>query len=207
MKIVVIGATGQAGTEIVTEAARRGHEVVAVSRHEPPDPLPAGATWRAGDAADAAGIATIGAAADAVVSAFGPSREAGGDPSAFAGQLLGVARAIGSTRLLILGGAGSMFAGPGVRLFDTPGFPDEFQAEARAHAESLYALQAGKVPVDWSYLSPAPLLGPGERTGTYRVGGDSPVGDSISFADCAVAIVDELETPAHRRTRWTVATA
>lgn len=207
MKIVVLGATGNAGSEIVTEAARRGHTVVAVSRREPTAPLPAGATWQAGDATDPQAVGRLAAEADTVVSALGPSREPGGDPSAFAETLRGIAGAVGNARLAVVGGAGSLEAAPGVRLVDTPEFPEVYKAEALAHSDGLAVLKAADPALDWTYLSPAPILGPGERTGRYRTGTDSPVGESISYADYAIALVDELERPAHVRSRWTVAAA
>lgn len=207
MKIVIFGGTGNVGSAIVAEAAGRGHEVVAVSRREPSGPLPAGATWQAGDAADAASVRAVTAGADAVVSAIGPSREPGGDPQAFVGILLGLAEAVGATRLAVVGGAGSLEAAPGVRLLDTPEFPPEYLAESRAGADSLAKLRAADLAADWTYLSPAPVIGPGERTGSYRVSDETPAGSFISFADYAVALVDELEHPAHRRVRFTVATS
>jgi putative NADH-flavin reductase len=205
MRILVYGGTGRVGSEIVAEAARRGHDVTVVSRREPAQPLPAGATWQAGDAADTATVAKAAAGADAVVSALGPSREPGGDPFAFAGIVRGLADAVGGTRLVVVGGAGSLQAEPGVRLVDTPEFPAEYRTEALATAEALEALRGTAPTVDWTYLSPAPVLDAGERTGGYRVGEDSPVGSFISFPDYAIALVDELERPAHRRQRFTVA--
>src|SRR5581483_965974 len=121
-------------------------------------PLPAGATWRAGDAADPAAVAQAAAGADVVVSALGPSREPGGDPFAFAGIVRGLADAVGGTRLVVVGGAGSLQAGPGVRLVDTPDFPPEYRTEALATAEALEALRGTAPSVDWTYLSPAPVL-------------------------------------------------
>ena len=206
MKIAVYGATGNVGSRIVAEAARRGHSVTALSRHEPAQPLPEGASWRRGDAADLPDVAAVGAAHDAVISAFGPDRTPGGDPAAFTGQFVAFARALGSSaRLGVVGGAGSLFAAPGVRLVDLEEFPAEYRAESLAHAGALDALRTfGEL--DWFYLSPAPELGAGERTGGYQVSDETPAGGWISFDDLAVAAVDELETPAHRRARFTVAT-
>jgi putative NADH-flavin reductase len=206
VKIVIYGGTGNVGSAIVDEAAGRGHEVVAVSRRQPSGDLPDGAIWKQGDAEDLDSVRAFSADADAVVSSIGPSREPGGNPEAYVDTLLAVAGAVGSTRLAVVGGAGSLEAAPGVRLIDTPEFPPEYLAEATAAANALAALRALD-SVDWTYLSPAPVIGPGERTGSYRLGGDSPVGMSISYADYALALVDELEQPAHRRTRFTVATA
>jgi uncharacterized protein len=207
VKIVIFGGTGSVGSAIVAEAAARGHEVVAVSRREPSSPLPSGAQWQPGDAGDAGSVRALVADADAVVSAIGPSREPGGDPQAFVGTLLGLAEAVGPTRLAVVGGAGSLEASPGVRLVDTPDFPPEYLAESRAGAASLDRLRSADLAADWTYLSPAPVIGPGERTGSYRVSDETPAGSFISYADYAVALVDELERPAHRRARFTVATS
>jgi putative NADH-flavin reductase len=207
MKILVYGGTGRVGSAIVAEAAQRGHDVIATSRREPSNPLPANAVWRLGDAADSASVAKAATDVDVVVSALGPSREPDGDPFAFAGIVRGLADAVGPTRLLVVGGAGSLSAAPGVRLVDTPEFPEIYKTEALASAAALEELRNTDASVDWTYLSPAPVIDEGERTGSYRIGDDSPVGSFISFADYAVALVDELERPAHQRARFTVATS
>ena len=206
MKILVYGGTGRIGSAIVGEAAERGHDVVVLSRNAPTHALPAGATWQYGDAADTRAVAKHATDADVVVSALGPSREPDGEPYAFAGVVAGLAQAVGLTRLVVVGGAGSLLAAPGVRLVDTPEFPEVYKAEALATAAALESLRATDPSVDWTYLSPAPVIDEGERTGGYRVGGDSPVGEFVSIADYALALVDELERPAHRRSRFTVAT-
>lgn len=207
MKILVYGGTGRVGSAIVAEAARRGHDVVVSTRHEPSGESPAGATWVHGDAADTAHVAKAATDADVVVSALGPSREPGGDPFTFAGIVRGLAEAVGPTRLIVVGGAGSLYAAPGVRLLDTPEFPEIYKTEALASAEALEALRATDPSVDWTFLSPAPVIDEGERTGAYRVGDESPVGSFISFADYAIALVDEVEKPAHQRARFTVASS
>jgi uncharacterized protein len=215
MQILVYGGTGRVGSAIVAEAARRGHDVVAVSRRQSAE-LPADMTWVQGDAADTAAVAQAATEVDVVVSALGPSREPDGDPFAFAGIVRGLAEAVGATRLVVVGGAGSLYAAPGndplgpqasrLRLVDTPEFPEIYKTEALASAEALEALRATDPSVDWTFLSPAPVIDEGERTGSYRVGDESPVGSFIPFADSAVALIDEVEAPAHRRARFTVAT-
>jgi|1185.fasta_scaffold377300_1 putative NADH-flavin reductase len=207
MKIVVYGGTGSVGSAVVAEAASRGHDTVAVSRTRPAGELPPGATWRTGDAEDLESVRQSSAGADAVVTAFGPSRVPGEDPQAYVGTLLDFLGALRSTRVLVVGGAGSLEAAPGVRLLDTPDFPPEYKPESSAAADALARLRTADVSVDWTYLSPAPVIGPGERTGSYRVGDDTPAGSFISYADFAVAVVDELEKPAHPRARFTVATS
>jgi putative NADH-flavin reductase len=194
MKIAVYGATGAIGSSIVSEAASRGHDVTGISRS---------GSDLAGDALDATFTAGVAADHDVVVSAVGPSRTSD-DGSRFPDTIANLAATLGDSRLLVVGGAGSLTVG-GVRLVDTPDFPEVYKAEALKGAASLEVLRNADDAVDWTYLSPAPVIAPGERTGSYKVGDESPVGDQISIEDYAVALVDEIETPAHVRARFTVA--
>lgn len=200
MKIALIGATGRAGSQIAAELARRGHRVTAISRHpERTAPLP-GITPVAGDANDRAALARLIAGHDAVVSAvmFHAS-----DPEV----LIGAVREAGVPRYLVVGGAGSLEAAPGVRVIDTPEFPEEYKPEARAGAAFLDRLRAER-ELDWTFLSPSALFFEGPRTGRFRLGADqllvNEAGSSISFADYAIAMADEIETPRHSRQRFTV---
>ena len=204
MKIAVYGATGRAGSRIVSEALSRGHEIRALSRHEAP--VPPGASWQQGDLADTEAVSTVAKEHDVLVTANGPSRVPGEDPYAFADLIESVAAAVGDTRLVVVGGAGSLRTPDGERLVDTPGFPEAYRAEALASAAALAVLRASDVSLDWTYLSPAPVIDAGERTGSYRVADETPAGEFVSFEDYAVALVDEIERPAHRRARFTVAT-
>jgi putative NADH-flavin reductase len=205
MKIAVFGATGQVGSQVVAEAVRRGHHVTALSRRA--TTAPDGATPVVGDAVDVSTVREVAASHDVVLSAVGPSRDPGGDPDAFVGVVQGLTEAVGGTRLIVVGGSGSLLAAPGVRLVDTPDFPDVFKAEALAQMQALEVLRAAGPDLDWTYVSPAPMVEAGERTGVYVSGLDEPVGLSITFADWAVALVDEIDEPAHRRQRFTVASA
>jgi len=110
-------------------------------------------------------------------------------------------------RLIVVGGAGSLFIG-GQQIVDSPEFPAEWKSGALAAREALNRLRADKTALDWTFVSPAMHLEPGERTGQFRLGGEEPVFDAkgenrITVADLAVAIVDELEKPQHRRGRFT----
>jgi hypothetical protein len=204
MKIAVIGATGMIGSRIAAEAASRGHQVTAVSRSGQAADHP-NVIGRAADITDS-GVATeLAAQHEVIVSAIGPSREVGGDPAAFAATLVQLARDLKTTRLVVVGGAGSLLTESGVRLVDTPAFPEVYRAEALAAAASLEALRALNDAGAWTYLSPAPVIAPGERTGSYRLGSDNPVGERISAEDYAVALVDEIESAAHTGRRFTVA--
>ena len=204
MKIAVIGGTGMVGSRIVAEAAAHGHQVTSVSR-KADSPQSSNVAVLKADVADLAAMRQLAAEQEVIVSAVGPSREPGGNPSIFATTLVDLAGAVSNTRLIVVGGAGSLFAAPGVRLVDTPEFPDVYKAEALAGAASLEALKALPEAGEWSYLSPAPIIAPGERTGHYVVADDVPAGETISAEDYAVALVDEIEKPAHTGCRFTVA--
>lgn len=213
-RIIVLGGTGYAGSSIVAEAAGRGHEVLAVSRTAP-DSLPTGATHRAGDLCDAELLAELVEGADVVIAAASPRGDL-----AEAGQLRGAystLRALAAqtgARLGVIGGAGSLFvAEGGPKLVDTPEFPEAFAVEARELDAVLEDLRGGDQELDWFFVSPAAMfngMNPGEATGAYRVGGDVLLTDAegrseLSGADLALAVVDEIETPAHRRARFSVA--
>ncbi|WP_288935217.1 NAD(P)H-binding protein [uncultured Sphingomonas sp.] len=200
MNIAVVGATGRAGSEIVRELARRGHRVTALARK--PEPLDGieGVTPVAVDAADSAALAARLAGHDAVVSAM-----------LFvalpAATVIDAVRASGVKRYLVVGGAGSLEVAPGVRLLDSPDFPSEYRAESESGAAFLDALRATD-DLDWTFLSPSALFFEGPRTGVFRLGRDTLLshagGSSISFADFAIAMADEIERPAHVRARFTV---
>jgi putative NADH-flavin reductase len=216
MKIALIGATGFVGKAVLEELLQRDHMVTALMR-DPSKLAPRpGLTTVMADAyeADSIGVATRGH--DAVVSAFNPGWNESELYDKFLRGSAAIERGVaasGVKRLLVVGGAGSLFVAPGVQLVDTPEFPSHVPANivpgARAARDALTALR-GNNALDWTFLSPPALLAPGERTGTYRVGGeellmagDRPAG--ISVADLAVAIVDEIERPRHVRARFTVA--
>ncbi len=203
MKIAVYGATGNVGSRVAAEAVRRGHEVTGISRSAAT--LPDGVTSRLADAGDVDAARAIASEHDVVVSAVGPSREPGGDRRAYLDVIRDLADAVGGTRLVVVGGAGSLRAADGRRLVDQEAFPEIYKAEALVAAEALEILRAAPESVDWAYLSPAPEIGPGERTGRYLVGLDEPVGGRISYEDYAAALLDEIENPQHRRRRFTVA--
>jgi len=217
MKIALIGASGFVGAAVLEELLRRGHAVTALVRdHARLAPRPGVSTV----IADAYAAETVSAAVrghDAVVSAFNPGWN---EPDLYDEFLRGSAAIIrgteasGVTRLLVVGGAGSLFVAPGVQLVDTPEFanhvPPNIAPGARAARDLLDRLR-DNTTLSWTFLSPPALLAAGERTGTYRVGGDDLLMDGdkpagISVADLAVAITDEIERPRHVRARFTVAT-
>jgi uncharacterized protein len=200
-KIAVYGATGMIGSRLVAEALERGHEVTGVTRSG--GELPAGATAVQGSAGDAELTARIAAEHDVLISAIGPSRT-GGDRRAYLADLATLVETLGDKRLLVIGGAGSLLI-DGQRLVDSPEFPEIYKAEALIAAEALEYFRGLGEQVDWTFISPAPIIAPGERTGVFTLGTDSPAGESVSAEDFAVALIDEIEKPVHRRRRFTLA--
>ncbi|QSR15694.1 NAD(P)-dependent oxidoreductase [Novosphingobium sp. KA1] len=201
MKIAVLGASGRAGSEIVKEAAARGHQVLAIARNPDKIAAIAGVAAWAGDASDPEALAALIAGQDAVISAlhFDVPAE----------TLLAALRKAGVPRLLVTGGAASLEVAPGVRIIDDPEFPEEWKAAAMGGITFLDVLRQ-TADVDWTFFSPAALIFEGPRTGTYRPGTDQLVTDDageskISFADYAIAMVDELEAHKHSRARFTAA--
>lgn len=200
MKIAVLGASGRAGSEITKELSARGHQVLAIARKPEAIPQLPGVIAKAGDAASPA-LADLIRGADAVISAlhFDVPAE----------TLLSALKQAGVPRLLVTGGAASLEVAPGVRVIDDPAFPEEWKGAALGGIAFLDALR-DETEIDWTYFSPAALLFEGPRLGSYRGGTDQLVTDAdgeskISFADYAIAMVDELEQHHHSRARFTAA--
>ncbi|MBZ5634038.1 MAG: NAD(P)-dependent oxidoreductase [Acidobacteriia bacterium] len=201
MKIAVIGATGNAGSRIVTELVNRGHQVTGIARHPEKMQAGAGLTLHKGDVKDEAGLAKLLAGHDAAVHSV---RFLDTD----ARSAVGAAKKSGVKRFLVVGGAGSLEVAPGSALVDTPNFPPAYKAEASGGRDFLNTLKAER-ELDWTFLSPSVFFSPGERTGKFRLGKDQVLtgadGQSkISMEDYAIALVDEIEHPQHRRQRFTV---
>jgi putative NADH-flavin reductase len=201
MKVALIGASGARGIKILGELLARGHEVTGIVRH--PEKLPArpNLSARKGDVYDEAGLASLLAGHDAVISSV---HFTASDPK----KLLAAIKKSGVKRYLVVGGAGSLEVAPGKRLIDTPEFPALYKAEAAGGAAFLDMLR-GETDLEWTFLSPSAIIAPGERTGTFRLGKDQLLvgGDGKSFIseeDYAIAMVDELEKPQHIRQRFTV---
>ncbi|RGD55657.1 NAD-dependent epimerase/dehydratase family protein [Kitasatospora xanthocidica] len=212
MRITVFGATGNVGRRVVAEALSRGHHVTAVVRDPAkPHDLPSAVTLVVGDARTPEDVARIAAGQDVVVTA---TRPVPGSEHELAIATKGLLAGIAGTgvRLLAVGGAGSLLVpgGGGTTLVDSPGFPDAIRPIALACGEQLDLYRAAGPDTDWTYLSPAALLEPGVRTGRFRTGRDELLVDAdgtsaISMEDLAVALLDETERPAHRRSRFTAA--
>jgi len=200
MTIALIGASGNAGSRILKELSDRGHHVTALARH--PDRIPKlpNVTARQADVFERDALAALLKGHEAVISAV---HFTASDPD----LLIAAVKASGVARYLVVGGAGSLEVAPGVRVIDAPDFPAAYRDEALKGAAFLDLLRQ-EPDLDWTFLSPSALFVAGQRTGRFRLGGDqllvSGQGSSISFEDFAVALVDEIEAPAHRRQRFTV---
>ncbi|MCQ4125045.1 NAD(P)H-binding protein [Rhodococcus erythropolis] len=209
-KIAVFGGKGFAGSAIAKEAASRGHEVTVVARS-----AQSGTDTNVvqGSVHDNTIVEQITADNDVVVVAI-PAREIDGKRLLDAVTPLADAAARNGARIAVVGGAGSLLvAEGGPRVVDTPDFPDAYKGEALAHADVLDALRATDSNVDWFYVSPAAAFGAHAGVapkGSFQLGGDILLTDAegnsaIAGEDYAHAFVDEIETPAHRRQRFTVA--
>jgi putative NADH-flavin reductase len=213
-RITILGGTGYAGASIVAEAARRGHEVTAVSRTRPHGQIP-GVHYVTGSVLDAAVLDEVVPGRDVVISALSPR----GD---MAGKVEDVLRDLAqrvdgtSTRLAHVGGASSLLVeagGPSLWDLAKDHMPDDVKPEVETGLIILDDFRATPETLDWFYVSPPEKFGswvPSPVTGAYRLGGDVLVRDeegesTISAADLALAIVDEIEKPAHHRKRFTAA--
>lgn len=208
MKIGIIGATGKAGSLITKEALNRGHKVTAIVRNAAKVELNNINVLEK----EIFDIKTEDINAfDVIVNAFNaaPGQE---KQHIEAGQvLIGALKDAPSTRLLVVGGAGSLFVDDKktTRVFETPDFPDAYLPIATNMGENLKELE-GSGGIQWTYISPGGFFdSEGKRTGSYQTGGDVMIlnqkGDSyISYADYAIAVLDEIEKPAHNNERFSV---
>ncbi len=211
--IVLIGASGFVGSAILTEALERGHMVKAVVRH--PEKIPKvhkNLVVNQGDVSSIDTVIELCKSADAVISAYNPGwmnpKIAEETTSVYRTIIDGV-RQSGVNRLLVVGGAGSLFVSPGTRLMDNGSMPEAFLPAVKALAEVYLRYLTAEKSIDWIFFSPAGILEPGTRTGKFRLGKDDLIvnesGESkISVQDYAKAMIDELENPVHHRERFTI---
>lgn len=212
MKIALFGGSGTIGQRIAREALNRGHEVKAIVRNPAQFPLThERLTVIQGNVLDPANVAQVIAGSDVVVNATSPRGQQVSSVVEAAHILLAALPRAGVQRLIVVGGAGSLEVAPGVQLVDTPEFPEAWKAGALAHRDALHVYRTAN-HLDWTYVSPAAMIAPGERTGSYQTGTEQLVTNaqgesSISAEDYAVAIVDEIEHPHFVKRRFTVAYA
>ncbi|MEI5102577.1 NAD(P)H-binding protein [Streptomyces sp. PmtG] len=233
MHIGVIGATGTIGSRVVTEALDRGHHVTAFSRDAARarrDERRERVAWAGVDVMDPESVAAALPGLDVLISGFQPGnaakdmadtvRRSIDDPSVYAAAARSLLTALHThprTRLIVIGGAGSLEIAPGVvradsdellhATLDEVGLPRAYAAAVRGHRDALNVLRTSNRL--WTYFSPAEDIAPGERTGRFRVGGDQPVVDAegrsrISAEDAAVALIDEVELPRFVQRRFTI---
>ena len=205
MKLAIIGANGKTGVNLVKEALKQDYDVTAIVRNK---------EYKNGDVkvvykdvleltkADLVGF-------DAVISAF-----AAWTPETFplhkkVAKHLADALSGTKTRLLVIGGAGTLYVDDKqTMVMDTPSFPAVYMGVAKATAESFFELK-GRTDVLWTYVSPAGEYDDqGARTGKYVLGGDNLILNSknesyISYADLALAVIDELKNGAFVQKRFT----
>ncbi len=213
MKIALIGGTGFVGAALLEELLRRGHAVTALARHPAKLTARPGLTVVEADALQSTQVAHAVEGVDAVISAYNPGWQEPDIHDLFLQGTQAIVDGVkrsGVKRLLVVGGAGSLYVAPGLQLVDTPEFPAQWKQGALAAREALNRIR-NETSLDWTFISPAVMLAPGERKGGFRLGGDEVLVDAngqpagISVADLAVAIVDEIETPRHIQRRFTAA--
>ncbi len=212
-EVTLIGASGFVGAAILNELLARGHRVTAVVRH--PEKVRAahvGLSVVQADVADTAALVAACKGKDAVISAYNPGW---GNPEIYAETLrnypliLEAVREAGVKRLLCVGGAGTLFCAPGLRVVDSGAIPDSILDGVKALGEFYLNILMKEKDVDWVFFSPAGTLEPGRRTGQFRLGKDDLIVDGkgvshISVEDYALAMVDELERPQHHYERFTI---
>lgn len=212
-KTALIGASGFVGSAILNELLSRGYNVEALVRNpgkitiENPN-----LTVKKVDVADEKALAEDLKGYDAVISAYNPGWT---NPNIYNDTLQNYPRIVeaakeaGVKRLLIVGGAGTLFCAPGLRVVDSGVIPAEIMDGVKSLGKFYLDILTKENDIDWVFFSPAGAFVEGTRTGKYRLGKDNLIVDdkgnsAISVADYAKAMVDELETPAHHKERFTI---
>lgn len=207
MNVVLYGSTGKAGSRILKELISRGHRVTAISRNPATLQGITGISTKKDDLSDVSKTAEVIRGADAVISAYGPPQDNTEEIVEVTQRLVDAVKRGGSPRLLVVGGAGGLNVAPGVTLIDSGYLPDAYKPIAKSHVGALNVLRSSDI--DWTYLAPAAYFEPGERTGKFRLGKDELIANEkqesrISMEDYAIALVNEMEKPDHRKQRFSV---
>lgn len=211
--VVLIGASGFVGTAILNELLTRGHKVTAIVRN--PQKISTthpNLTVIKADVSDTNALVDACKGKDAVISAYNPGWT---NPNIYDEILrnypliLNAVKQSGVERLLCVGGAGTLFCAPGLRVVDSGVIPDAIMGGVKSLGEFYLNTLIHEKDIDWVFFSPAGTLEPGKRTGVFRLGKDDLIVDEngnshISVEDYAVAMVDELETPKHHYERFTI---
>lgn len=211
--VTLIGASGFVGTAILNELLARGHRVTAVVRNPGKIGIKSPSlTVVQADVTDTSALVAACKGRDAVISAYNPGWT---NPNIYEETLrnypliLEAVRQSGVRRLLCVGGAGTLFCAPGLRVVDSGVIPDAIMGGVRSLGEFYLNTLMNETEIDWIFFSPAGTLEPGKRTGKFRLGKDDLIVDEngnshISVEDYAVAMVDELENPKHHYERFTI---
>ena len=211
--VVLIGASGFVGTAILNELLNRGHKVTAIVRDAKKMTVSnPNLTIVEADVTDTDALKEAGKGKDAVISASNPGWK---NPHIYEDTLKNYplivesAKQAGVKRLLIVGGAGTLFYAPGKMETDADDVPAQLLPGIKSLGEFYLNTLRKEKDIDWIYLSPAANMTPGKRTAKSRIGKDDLVvdanGDSnISVEDFAVAMVDELEQEKHHKERFTI---
>jgi putative NADH-flavin reductase len=208
MNIALLGASGNIGKRILSEALSRGHSVTAIVRH--PEKITdkhERLVVQKGDVLDQNALTNLIQGFDVLVSAIAPDTGNLQNFVVAAKNLVTAVKQAGVKRLVVVGGAGSLEVSPGVRLVDTPAIPESWKPMVRSHIDALDVYRDSHI--DWTFFSPAGTIEPGERTGIFRLGETRLVTDAkgesrISMEDYAVAMVNEIEKAAHIRKQFTI---
>lgn len=212
-KTALIGASGFVGSAILKELLSRGYEVEALVRN--PENVKVNnphLTVKNVDVADTKALADDLKGYDTIISAYNPGWT---NPDIYNltlqnyPRILEAAKEAGVKRLLIVGGAGTLFCAPGLRVVDSGAIPAEIMGGVKSLGKFYLETLNNEKDIDWVFFSPAGVLEPGEATGTYRLGKDDLIVDSngnshITVGDYAKAMVDELDTPSHHKERFTI---
>ena len=211
--VLLIGATGFVGSAILNELVNRGHKVTAVVRNAQKLASIADVEAVEADVADVDAIAKLAEGKDAVISAYNPgwmNPDIARLITENYPKILRAAKKSGVKRLLIVGGAGTLFCAPGLRVVDSGAIPEEIMGGVRPLGDFYLNTLMNEQDIDWVFFSPAGAFDEkSERTGKFRLGKDDLIVDEngqshISVQDYAVAMVDELEKEEHHKERFTI---
>lgn len=211
--VLLIGATGFVGSAVLNELVSRGHKVTAVARNVEKVAKSELVDVVKEDVTNVDAIAKLAEGKDAIISAYNPgwtNPDIATLISENYPKILSAAKKSGVERLLIVGGAGTLFCAPGLRVVDSGAIPEEIMGGVRPLGDFYLNTLMNENDIDWVFFSPAGVFDQqGKKTGNYRLGKDNLIVDAegnshISVQDYADAMVNELEKPAHHKERFTI---
>ncbi|MCK8522412.1 NAD(P)H-binding protein [Aquimarina sp. D1M17] len=211
MKITIVGAGGNIGKRITAEAAYRNHELHLITSKEVSEfqlENTDKVSTEKVDIFNTEQLASVFKNSDVVISSYAPPHD-DTDILIDASKSLVTAAKEAGTRLIAVGGAGSLKVSDDLLLIDAPNFPEEYKAIAQSHLTVLETVYKPEKNLNWTNVSPSAYIFEGERTGNFRIGEDQLIsnenGDSsISMEDFAVGVLNEVETPAYSKKRFTI---